>query len=261
MRPMGQLTFIKYPKIPLLDNALRILNNKIYIFEKLDGGNCQFRKVDNRIRCGNRSNFIEGTYFDRGWFPAFRKWAMSNYSLCHIPENLIFFGEWLSVHEIQYSPGNMNRFYLIDIMDLDNKKFIDYRKAADIVREFNLENVNILNIIKESVAKKEDLESLTKKSDYYNGLREGLVIKDYERQLFAKMHNPFFQEILANRKLPPEERFVTERSVRKAISWLTEDKQQFSRADLIVYLRKNINEEFGILLDAKKIENIVKKVI
>jgi ATP-dependent RNA circularization protein (DNA/RNA ligase family) len=261
VKKMVDTKFIKYRNIPLLDSIPEILDRDIYVFEKLDGGNCQFRKIKGRIRCGNRANFIDNRYFDCGWFLDFKKWANSNYSLYNIPENLIFFGEWLSQHEIKYDEENMNKFYLIDIKNLDNGKFIDYKKTMELVEKLKLEDINILRTLKEGKVKRKELEALMEKSDYYNGPREGLVLKDYDGQLFAKIHSPYYQEILDNRKLLPEERYITERKIRKALFWLRDGKTKFNYTDLVGYLRRNINEEHGILLDKYKINKRIKHII
>ena len=119
--------FIKYPRIPHLVEIPRLLNHPVEVYEKLDGGNVQVRKINGRVVCGCRAHYLGNPkYFRQEWFKDFQKWTFSNYSFYEIPENVIIYGEWLSRHTLDYKSEFTNRFFLIDLLDFDEGAFIEY---------------------------------------------------------------------------------------------------------------------------------------
>ena len=138
--------FIKYPKIVLYEEHPDILKSEVIVFEKLDGGNCQFRKlITGRILCGNRSNYLNEKYFNRYWFMDFLRWVHRNYSLFVIEPKYIFYGEWLAPHTLEYAKEFQNRFYLIDIFDTEVEKFLEYPRSCELIQEYQLKDINLLN--------------------------------------------------------------------------------------------------------------------
>lgn len=254
---MEDTAFIKYHKIPYLDIVPEILDNEVSVFEKLDGGNCHFRKINGRLRCSNRANFIEGKGFERFWFPAFRKWALSNYSLYDIDENHVFYGEWLAKHNIDYEKEHMNKFYLLDAIDLKSGKFLDYDEAKQLVKEYALEGINFLRTLAQGRLKKEDLEKLIEKSDYYSGPKEGVVIKNYKNQVFAKqLHKDFADD---REKISRGE--ISDYRIVKAIMLLEDTGTVPNKERVVEILYQDINEELGLKINKKKTEKRIEEFI
>lgn len=217
------MEFIKYPKIKELEEVKEILNSSsLSIFEKIDGANCQIRKIQGKLLCGNRSRYLTGKNLCRKWFIDFRNWVFSNSELWDLDENIILFGEWTSIHTIEYSPVYTNQFFLIDIYDINQKKFWEYTKASEYVLNKKIP-VKTLNILYSGKADLEFLKKLVlKKSDYYDGPMEGIVIKDYKNQFFAKFYHPNFQETNWEGKTL-EEKYLTLRKFQKIVLDISDD--------------------------------------
>ena len=188
---MNDPVFIKYPEIPHLAETPEILDGKnVEIFEKIDGGNCQVRISNGRLFCGSRANFLKRTeHFRFDWFKDFNKWAMSNQSLHNLPENLIIYGEFSSPHTIFYNSESTNRFFLIDIYNISNGKFLPYEESKSLLEtKLFVEDILFLDILAKGKISLESVKYLaTGKSRYSHGDREGVVIKDYKKQKFAKL--------------------------------------------------------------------------
>jgi len=183
--------FIKYPQIPHLAEVLEILDSdSLQVFEKLDGGNCQIRMFNGRLFCGTRANFLaREESFRFPWFNDFYKWAMSNRSLYNLTEDLIIYGEFTAPHTLTYYPEFTNKFFLIDVYDIANRRFIPYVKAKNTLEEnLNVEGICFLDVLAEGRLDLETVKGLAKAGSRYSPYgREGVVIKDYEKQRFAKL--------------------------------------------------------------------------
>jgi len=179
--------FVKYMRIPHLAEIPEILDYPVEVFEKLDGGNVQVRKHKGIILAGNRSKFLidKDTRFD--WFQNFLKWAKGNYSFYNLPENLIIFGEWLSHHTLSYPKKAENKFYVIDVFDTNEKKFLNYNEGEKLLDNFEIKDSRFLNPFLEGKVNKKILEKIVQHSDYREGESEGIVIKHYPSQSFAKL--------------------------------------------------------------------------
>ena len=254
---MEDTTFIKYHKIPYLEVVPEILDKEVEVFEKLDGGNCHFRKIEGRVRCSNRANFIDGKGFERFWFQEFRKWALSNYSLYKIDENHVFYGEWLAKHNIDYDKEHINKFYLLDVFDLKSGRYINYEGAKELVKKYSLEDVHFLKTIARGKINDSALEKLLEKSDYYNGPKEGVVIKDYKNEVFAKKLHKLFADDRA--KIAQGE--ISDYRITKAIRLLEDNGGIPNKDSVVKILYEDIKEELGIELSKQKIDKRITEFI
>ena len=57
--------YVKYKRIPHLEEIPHILDNPVKVYEKIDGGNCQIRKIEGR-------NMVK-IRFDKGLYKISRK--------------------------------------------------------------------------------------------------------------------------------------------------------------------------------------------
>ena len=236
-------SFVKYRKIPHLAEALDLLDNKIEVYEKLDGGNTQIRKYKGRVLCGNRSGFLKNPkYFTQDWFKSFQDWALSNYSFYNLPENLIVYGEWLAKHTLDYYPQFTDNFFLIDVFDLDSKRFIPYENAVELLNDLNVKKVNFLEILAAGRFNFEDLEELICGSKYRNGDKEGIVIKNYPLQRFAKLWASSVKQ-----------KTVTEQDISRIVCSLKDEKKRIS-----VYL---VYKELLLDLHRSKFKDIEEEKI
>ncbi|MDO8529012.1 MAG: RNA ligase family protein [Nanoarchaeota archaeon] len=181
--------FIKYQRIPHLEEVPHILDNPVEIYEKIDGGNAQVRKIGGRIFCGSRAHFLtREKLFTQEWFKDFQKWALGNQSFYGLLEDLVIYGEWTAKHTLTYKPEFTNRFFLLDVLDLNSRRFIPYAEARQILSDLGIENLLYLENLSEGKVSREQLVKMLTGNEYrYSGEREGLVVKNYELQEFAKL--------------------------------------------------------------------------
>jgi ATP-dependent RNA circularization protein (DNA/RNA ligase family) len=182
--------FVKYPEIPHLAETLEILDSKnLVLFEKLDGGNTQVRTYQGRILTGNRANFLtREERFRFLWFKDFNNWAKSNHSFGNLPENLIIYGEFTAPHSLNYFPGFTNKFFLIDVYQLDQGRFIPYEDAVKTLEGLGIQNVFFPEILARGGISLDQAKELAMGESKYSAHgREGIVVKDYDSQKFAKL--------------------------------------------------------------------------
>jgi len=262
--------FVKYGKIPSLAEPEDILSYKdreFEVFEKVDGGNCQVRVYNWQLFPGTKSNFLKGDIINTWpWFQKFVKWTYSNESLYNLPESLVLFGEWSGNHTIEYSSEYTDRFVVLDVFDTLTGRFLRYSDAIDVLNLAKIKDVVFLRTLANGFLRPSDIERLLleEPSDFYDGPREGLVLKDYssEPPLFLKIHHPDFAE---KRKVLDEKKgrtrkgnvdYLTPNRFRKSIYKILEEEQRrdFSYTDLVEHVRRDVLEEEGFELDYDVVE-------
>lgn len=183
--------FVEYPKIPHLMGVPEILDEGcLEIYEKLDGGNSQVRFHNGRILTGSRANFLRREeHFRFPWFKDFNNWAKSNHSFYNLPEDLIVYGEFLSPHTLKYKPEFESKFFLIDVYDLSHRKFIPYTDAKRSLEDnFGITDVLFLEALVKGKTSIDEIKRLAMEESQYSDYgREGVVVKDYNSQRFAKL--------------------------------------------------------------------------
>jgi len=250
---MSRKKFIKYPSIPAVDvGELESLvkGKNVQVFEKLDGGNCQVRNFEDRVEVGSRANFLRGKWASKFWFPKLLKWRYSNQTLSSLPEDIICFGEWLGNHTIQYPSENVDKFYLIDVYDLNSKEFIEYGLAREFVEFCGVEGIEFLKPVFNGDFSKRDAEKLLlqEPSSYYEGHKEGLIIKDYESdpQAFYKLLHPDFSEERKSWFGVKVDPLNTVRIDKNLLRLLEEGKGYRSEGVVVDSIREDILRETGI---------------
>jgi hypothetical protein len=129
--------------------------------------------------------------------------------------DISFFAEYLKIrHTVIYDkvPFSINPKFLwyvvFDVYDKKEKKFLDRKEKAEYaeVYEFPMPRVLFRGKLKGNRTKKE--KSISKlarrKSKFGPGLMEGVVIKNYEKQLFGKYINEEFRIEKHYRDIPRE---------------------------------------------------------
>ncbi len=180
--------FRKYERIPHLAEDKSILDESVEVYEKIDGGNVQVRKIEGRVLCGSRANYLtREEFFTQEWFKKFQKWALGNYGFYNLSENLIVYGEWTAKHTLDYKPEFTDRFFLLDVFDENKNKFVSYNNSKENLKKLGIEDIIYLRTLFKGMTDIEKVEGMIYDSDYRDDEREGLVIKDYKNQRFAKL--------------------------------------------------------------------------
>lgn len=199
------MTFHKYKKIYRLgyeDVKDIFLNSedKIIIQEKIDGSNFRFMIKDGYIIFGSRTqeltedkehkyqkNFQRCIEFIRDTLNGIGDLSKFN--------NCIFYGENCIKHSLTYDWDKIPPFLGFDIYNLELDEYVDFEQIKEV---FEMLHLPIVPIIKEITAKEAIMEkiddSYVPQSVYAPRQAEGVVFKNYERQLFAKYVTDQFKE-------------------------------------------------------------------
>ncbi|MFQ5531026.1 MAG: RNA ligase family protein, partial [Candidatus Nanoarchaeia archaeon] len=186
----------KYPKIFRIgtEETKEILTEPddcIYIEEKIDGANVRFQIQGGELVLGSRNVILDEPKHQ--WskiydylFQRFKKMELINEDgLICIPNSYVFFGEFCIKHSINYDWEKMPLFLGFDIWDEEKGIFLSAEKARYIFSKIGLEFVPIVDILQVREISKID-ENMIPMSKFYNGKAEGIVLKNYNKQIFAK---------------------------------------------------------------------------
>lgn len=219
------MTFHKYLKIKHFgDEELNELlvnpEDDLVIQEKIDGANFRFMVVDGRIVFGSRTQSIGDSNQEIGgnWKRCV-EFIKEKVNVDLVNGMFIFYGECCVKHSMSYDWDKIPPYLGFDIMNIDSGQFLPYPLVKDIFTELNLPFVPV---IKECKVK--DLGIITDdsvpKSAYSECQAEGIVIKNYSKQLFAKYVREKFKEL--NREtFGGAKKFAEDDSERIALAFCT----------------------------------------
>lgn len=254
--------FVKYPKIPYAEDFPKIFGQEGYVFEKVDGGLSQVRNTDAGLFGGSKANFLVGDITKAAWFPKFLRWMRSNYTLNNLPTDVIMFGEWAKGGRLSYDKDRLNRFYFIDLGFVNENKvhIFDYEESLNYLRSWGIEGVDILHPLKKAVFDEADLKEfvLSARSQLGGERIEGVVMKNYKNQQFAKYLHPKYSEIREEEKTL-EKKFINTPRVRKALIRLKEESgiDKPSLEDLALEIVRDIEEESEISFSTEAVMEVL----
>ncbi|MGV9141607.1 MAG: RNA ligase family protein [Promethearchaeota archaeon] len=194
----------KYPKIKTIGEPKTkgiTQKGKLYITEKMDGANFRFKPKKGMILYGSRN--VKGLNKNRNQFRKAIDYISDNVDsdeLIELLENeyghydFTFFGECMTKHSLNYDWENLPGFIGFDIYNEKKDYFLDFEEVQKIYKEFNIPTVPIVDAIDISEGKPKISEDLIPESKYRDGIAEGIVIKNYDTQKFAKLRSEEFRE-------------------------------------------------------------------
>lgn len=242
--------FRKYVAIPEV-TAKQLgscLEYPVEVFEKIDGGNCQIRNFNGRIVIGSKANYLIGPIVSKTvWFSRLVNWANSTVAFYSLPQNVILFGEWAGHHTIVYDRANIDKFFMIDILDLENDKFLSYDSSMNFLKGMNIPEVRTTEILARGVLKTRDIADLLKQpSSLYSGPKEGLVIKAYDspEQSFFKILNKGFSE-KRDRIFGKADPFTDARFRKNILQFNYHHSTKPSFDSLVHFIREDVRKETG----------------
>jgi len=268
--------FVKYPKIPYINESPELYGREVYIFEKIDGSLSQVRRTEEGILGGTKSNYITGNTTRPCWGANFLKWMHSNSSLYNLKPNIIMFGEWLEPVTVDYDKEMHNKFYFIDLGIVKDGKiqFYDYLEALDYLDEWKIEGIEIMPIIAKRIVDESISTEIVRNLPSYlrilkwnekNGKpidceMEGIVLKNYELERFAKFLHPKYSEIREEAKTL-EEKYVNESRIKKAIRRIKDrngEHVKISLDDLVREVKGDIYSESELEVNPTSIKSIIR---
>lgn len=201
--------FIKYHKIKRLgddENKDIFLNpdDEIVIEEKVDGANIRILIKDGKLIFGSRTQQLtsdegEDIKIEKNFRRCieFVRETLKDIDLKHF-NNLILIGECMVRHTLSYDWDKMPPFLGFDIYNLETNEYVGY---DGIVELFHLLRLPIVPLFKRCKASEitEINDDFVPISQYAprenpNQKAEGLVFKNYKRQIFAKYVRSEFKE-------------------------------------------------------------------
>jgi len=189
--------FLKYPKIKYLgdDENKELLENpedEIIMEEKVDGANTRFMIKNGRIIFGSRN--VEIKTGNEGNFAPLVQYLTKKLKGKRIRDGLIVYGEYMTRHSIDYDWDRTPIFLGFDVYDLEVNKFLDYDEKVKVFNSLDLPIVPLIKKVK-AYELKNFSENDVPKSNYYDGKAEGVVFKNYDKQVFAKFVTQKFKEV------------------------------------------------------------------
>ena len=197
--------FPKYPKIKLLgseENRDMLLDgeDEIVIEEKMDGANTRFLIVDRKVIVGSRNVQItsdKGELQNERWRRAYN-FVMEKLKKVDLKryDRLMLVGETMVRHSIDYDWGRIPPILMFDVYDLNEGRFLDYNEKCRIFDELNLPVVPLVKIVKAKDLRNMKIDdNFVPQSRWRDGKAEGVVFKNYKRQIFAKYVLTEFREV------------------------------------------------------------------
>lgn len=191
------MLFIKYPKIRRLGHPETegIWEGHTVVTEKIDGANFRFAIDNGKIHWGTR-NVDYTDVPQENWPERFKnQWSWVIEDADKLVPGYIYFAEAIIPHSIQYDWKRFEAPLIgFDVYDTTNFRWVPFPENKHMFEAIGLPFVPVVAEFdgKPSV---EDFSSLIPQSQFYDGIAEGIVIKNYEHELFAKVISKKFSEV------------------------------------------------------------------
>ena len=228
------MEFRKYQHIERYgtDDVKGITMGKCYIFPKIDGTNASVWLDDGEVKAGSRNRELTLEKDNRGFYKYILDQDYIIDFVNHYP-NLRLYGEWLVPHTLKtYREDAWREFYVFDVYDDEEEKYISYEEYQPLLEEYNIEYIPPIAIINKP-KKKNLVNQLDKTSKYLvkdgEGLGEGIVVKNYDfvnkygRTVWAKLITSKFKENHHKTMGAPEMEGTTIVEEKIIDNYLTED--------------------------------------
>ncbi len=200
---------VKYPKVRALGTAevagiFDNIDDTIYISEKFDGANVQFRLMGGELIMGSRNQKVSVNGVGHCQFIGLTHvWDKFGFDPSQLNPDYIYYGESMNRHTIDYG-DNVPPFIGFDILDKTTGRFLP---PPEIQTEYELLDLYCTNTLwsgppdEKIISDIDGWNELELKSTFGDTTVEGLVIKNYDRlshygrPLFAKVVNEKFREV------------------------------------------------------------------
>lgn len=169
-----------------------LLGGKVVIEEKMDGVNTAIIRSKKGWTLQKRRGLAdEGSHPQ---FSFFWQWARHNeHKILKIKPNDIIYGELMfALHHVYYDELP-SYFLAFDVWSGKKKKYLKFEEKHDYLREVGLNTVPTIDVGYFNV---EDLDKLMYRKSCFasKSQAEGIVVKNYKRQIRAKVVRPEFMK-------------------------------------------------------------------
>ena len=257
------MEFKKYNKIHQIGHKENITlfedsNDDIYIEEKVDGANTRFYIKDGKIIFGSRTQEINEDEKNAKNFK--RCLLFLREKIEKIPDiytdlnDLIFYGEAMFKHSLDYNWEEIPLFLGFDVFDVQKDKFEDWDSKTGLFNHLELDTVPFIKTCKAGELK-ELSEDMIPESKYpapsaKDRRAEGIVFKNYNKQVFGKLVRTAFKEV-NKETFGMSKKFAKDDDERIVAMYCVN-----ARIDKMIF--KLIDE--GVELEMKMMEQLPKRV-
>jgi len=206
-----KMDFMKYPKIFAVGHdenkdLLTEPTDKIVLQEKIDGGNFRFMFNDGNIIFGTRTQQMTSSTGEEVNVNKNFKRCLTFVKMTIPPkmikkyERLIFFGECVIKHSMDYDWDAIPPYLGFDIYDIKTERMLDVDKATSIFKDLHLPFVPIIetltakDIIEHGIDEKLIPISAYPPKANPTQRAEGVVFKNYNNGIMAKIVSSSFKE-------------------------------------------------------------------
>ena len=195
----------QFPSIPRVENAPRDLfeSGHLWIQEKMDGANFRFRlRESGMLQFGDRSRTYNADEIPEPYQHAVRhvRERLDREALRNSAENVesvVFFGEAMHEHAIDYDWARVPSFLGFDVWDSsddgDEGHFLPPDAVEQVYDRLGLQPVNAIQKEVRATDFAPDSYEIPE-SDWYDGPAEGVVLRN-KTGLRAKLLHPDFREV------------------------------------------------------------------
>ena len=287
------MQFPKYVKIKTLgdkeNEAIFVRDDDdIIVEEKMDGANTRVYILDDKIIFGSRN--VQLTSNDGTIDNIPRNFKRSNEYIhkklaaidMHRYSGLILFGETMVRHTLDYDWLHIPPMLMFDIYDTKTGNYLPYDKKIAIFNELDLPVVPLVMRKKAVELRKIKIDDdFVPKSAWRNGRAEGVVLKNYTSQIFAKYVRSRFKEdnrqaFGGSKKCAKDDSekvvytYCTNPRIEKAIMKLVDERDMPIDIKMMQYLPKTVWEDIveeecanllhsNYVLDMKRIRKSIAK--
>ena len=169
----------------------QLLGGTVTITEKMDGATTGLYKKNGEMFLQKRGSLVDDSHIQ---FKFFKQWYWDNHEkLEQLPENAVTYGELMRcVHTLRYD--KLPDWWLVfDIYNLKTNQYLPWHEVTEICHDVGLSTVPHIftgkGIDRNELSKLMPLESL------YGDRAEGIVIKNYKKQMRGKLvHSEFIKD-------------------------------------------------------------------
>ncbi len=192
----------RYPKLPPYDSAAQVdlrSTGTIVVTEKLDGSNFRFTfdEVEG-FTFGSRNTAGEQLHHEQFSEPiSFIESNCDTDVLSSLQEDhgqLVFFGEAMVPHTITYDDDCTPAYVGFDVWNVETQKFYHTEQAKEIVETIGMPFVPVVDTIAAEAV--EEWDPSIPDSVFYDGLAEGVVLKNHQAERYYKLVRAEFTEAL-----------------------------------------------------------------
>lgn len=216
-----KIEFKKYPKLKRYgDSEVKgIHNGKLYVFPKIDGsnGSLWWDEEINTLKAGSRNRELTLDNDNAAFYNTMINQDVYITFLKKNP-NYILYGEWLVQHKIKYPDELMKQFYVFDVFDVEEDRYLEFHEYHTLLSFYNIPFIPCIAMINNSdlSLSEDDVLDLVQEAcsqDTFligndrKGKGEGVVIKNYNwvnrfgNKTYAKYINKEFNDNKHKKKL------------------------------------------------------------